>query len=325
MKFRTKRNLLRVKILRDTRRFLKRIRIPRYSNHSVYELVTGLFRNISEHEIIDRANAVAFNLILAIFPGIIFLFTLIPYASLIYPQLNQESIMFFLSTMLPKSMFETVSETVLDIVSIQRDGLLTFGFLVSLFLATNGMVALIKAFNSVYKTTERRTGWRLHLTAMALTVLLVVVLMLAVVLIIVGELVVLHVSENLKDFAHLQVDQFSLMMFNLLRFGVVFIGFFLSISCIYYFGPSVHYNWRFFSAGSMMATLGSLAVSYGFSAYVTRFGSYNKIYGSIGVLIAMMVWIQLLATVLLLGYELNATLHQREHGQRSLGTGRRVK
>ena len=74
-----------------------------------------------------------------------------------------------------------------------------------------------------------------------------------------------------------------------------------------------------------MATLGSLAVSYGFSAYVTRFGSYNKIYGSIGVLIAMMVWIQLLATVLLLGYELNATLHQREHGQRSLGTGRRVK
>ncbi|MFM9075741.1 MAG: YihY/virulence factor BrkB family protein, partial [Bacteroidota bacterium] len=138
-------------------------------------------------------------------------------------------------------------------------------------------------------------------------------------------LVVLHVSENLKDFAHLQVDQVSLMMFNLLRFGVVFIGFFLSISCIYYFGPAVHYNWRFFSAGSVMATLGSLAVSYGFSAYVTRFGSYNKIYGSIGVLIAMMVWIQLLATVLLLGYELNATLHQREHGHRSLETGRRVK
>ncbi|MFM7196135.1 MAG: YihY/virulence factor BrkB family protein [Bacteroidota bacterium] len=325
MKFRTKRNLLRVKLLRDARRFLKRIRIPRYANHSVYELITGLFRNISDHEIIDRANAVAFNLILATFPGIIFLFTLIPYASRLYPQLNQDSIMFFLSAMLPKSMYETVAETVLDIVSIQRDGLLTFGFLVSLFLATNGMVALIKAFNSVYKTTERRTGWRMHLTAMSLTILLAVVLMLAVVLIIVGELVVLHVSENLKDFAHLQVDQFSLMMFNLLRFAVVFIGFFLSISCIYYFGPAVHYNWRFFSAGSVMATLGSLAVSYGFSAYVTRFGSYNKIYGSIGVLIAMMVWIQLLATVLLLGYELNATLHQREHGHRSLETGRRVK
>ena len=325
MRFRTKRKLLKVRFLRETLRLLKRIRIPRYSNHSIYELITGLFRNISDHEIIDRANAVAFNLILAIFPGVIFLFTLIPYASRLFPGLNQESIMFFLATMMPKSMYETVSETVLDMVSIQRDGLLTFGFIVSLFLATNGMVALIKAFNAVYKTTERRTGWRMHLTAMALTILLTVVLMLAVVLIIVGELVVLHVSENLKDFAHLQVDQFSLMLFNVLRFTVVFIGFFLSISCIYYFGPSVHYSWRFFSAGSILATIGSMAVSYGFSAYVTRFGSYNKIYGSIGVLIALMVWIQLVATVLLLGYEINATLHQREHGPPSLERGRRVK
>jgi len=321
MRFGSKRKIMRFRLLREIRRVSKRIRLPKYANHSLYELINGLARNISDHEIIDRANAVAFNFILAIFPGIIFLFTLIPYGSRIYPVLNQESIMIFLSAMLPKSMFETVSETVRDIVSIQRGGLLTFGFLVSLFLATNGMLSLIRAFNAVYKTTELRSRFRMQMTAISLTMLLVGVLLLAVILIVVGEPVVTHVGENLKDFGHLQVDRFSLMLFSILRFTVVFVGFFVSISCIYYFGPSVHYNWKFFSAGSLTATLGSLAVSYGFSAYLTRFGSYNKLYGSIGVLIALMVWIQLLSTVLLLGYELNATLHQRQHGQRSLDQG----
>ena len=95
-----------------------------------------------------------------------------------------------------------------------------------------------------------------------------------------------------------------------MRLFIVFIGFFLAISCIYYFGPSVHYNWNFFSTGSLLATLASMGVSYGFSAYVTSIGSYNKLYGSIGVLIALMVWIQLLSVVLLGGYEINSTLHQ---------------
>ena len=316
---------MQFRLLRDLRRVMKRIRLPKYANHTLYELITGLFRNISDHEIIDRANAVAFSFILAIFPGIIFLFTLIPYASRLFPVLNQESIMIFLAAMLPKSMFETVSETVLDIVSIQRGGLLTFGFVVSLFLATNGMLSLIRAFNSVYKTTELRSGFRMYMTALSLTMLLVGVLLLAVILIVVGEPVVTHVGENLKDFSHLQLDRFSLMLFSILRFTVVFIGFFVSISCIYYFGPSVHFGWKFFSAGSLTATLGSLAVSYGFSAYLTRFGSYNKLYGSIGVLIALMVWIQLLATVLLLGYELNATLHQQQHGPASLAKRQRPK
>jgi len=90
----------------------------------------------------------------------------------------------------------------------------------------------------------------------------------------------------------------------------VSIGFFLSVSCIYYFGPSVHYSWRFISWGSVIATALSVVLSYGFSTYVSKFGSYNKLYGSIGVLIALMVWIQMLTFVLLAGYEINATLHQ---------------
>jgi membrane protein len=83
----------------------------------------------------------------------------------------------------------------------------------------------------------------------------------------------------------------------------------MAISCIYYFGPTIHYNWSFFSIGSFLATLSIIAISYGFSFYITNFGSYNKVYGSIGALIAMMAWIQLVTIVLLYGYEVNASLH----------------
>ena len=85
--------------------------------------------------------------------------------------------------------------------------------------------------------------------------------------------------------------------------------FFIAISFIYYFGPAVHYNWNFFSIGSLLASIAIILVSYGFSIYITNFGSYNKIYGSIGALIAMMVWIQLITIILLFGYEVNASLH----------------
>lgn len=312
MKFSILRKLLRFRTLRFLIIRLKRMRISRYANHSMYEITRGFLINLKEHEILNRANAVAFNLTLAIFPAVIFLFTLIPYISIYFPEINQDNIMAFLATMLPRNMYETISETVLDIVSIQRSGLLTIGFVSALFLATNGMMSMIHAFNACYKTTEIRGIWRIRLTSTLLTLILAAVLLLTMLMMIVGQLVLDYIGAHLKDFRHLQVDAFSLLMFNMMRFAIVFAGFLLAISCIYYFGPSVHYNWNFFSWGSLVATVGSLAVSYGFSAYISRFGSYNKLYGSIGVLIALMIWIQLLSVVLLAGYEINATLHQHE-------------
>ena len=295
------------------RNALKSIPIPRHRNISLYRAIVRFSKNFRKNEIIERSNAVAYNLILAIFPGIIFLFTLIPYFSQLFSGINHNSIMEFMATMMPKSMFDVLSETVLDIVSNQRGGLLTFGFVAALFLATNGMYALINAFNACYKTTESRSAWRVRLTATSLTLLLALVLLLTVIMVIIGQFVLDYIGANLRQFSYLEVDEFTLNLFQLMRLVIVFLGFFLAISCIYYFGPSVHYNWNFFSFGSFIAALASIAVSYGFSAYVSGIGSYNKLYGSIGVLIALMVWIQLLSLVLLAGYEINSTLHQLNH------------
>jgi len=316
MRFRSGKRLMGSLVFRRIRSALKSFRVPRLGNLSVYQIWNRLVENFRKHEVLERSNAVAYNLILAIFPAIIFLFTLIPYISLLFPELNRDSIMGFLATMMPKNMFETISATVLDIVSNQRGGLLTFGFGAALYLATNGMNALINAFNSCYKTTESRSAWRVRLTATVLTLILALVLLFTVIMVIAGQILLDYIGANLREFSHLQVDEFTLLMFQVMRLVIVFTGFFLAISCIYYFGPSVHYNWSFFSIGSFAATLGAMAVSYGFSAYVTGIGSYNKLYGSIGVLIALMVWIQLLSVVLLGGYELNSTLHRLEHEAR---------
>lgn len=309
MKFSTRKKILAIPLARTTRTAFKRVKLKRYGDLSLYRFINIFIFNIKDDEIFDRANGVSYNMILATFPAIIFLFTLIPYITVYYPAINSDSIMQFMGEMMPPSIFDVASSTVLDIISNQRGGLLTFGFGFALFLATNGMMALMRAFNACYKTDDKRNEWRMRLTATGLTILLALVVFLAIVLLVVGQIIINYVTVNIQDFSNLNLDSLTIYFLLFLRLAVIFIVFFFAISFIYYFGPAVHYNWKFFSVGSWVATVGCLGVSYGFSYYVTNFGSYNKVYGSIGALIALMIWIQLLTVVLLLGYEINASLH----------------
>jgi len=294
--------------------WMKNIRFARHEDVSLYRIVKRFLHNLQDDEIMDRANGVAFNFILAIFPAIIFLFTLIPYVTRYFPEINRESIMDFLqglaeSGFMPPSLYETASTTILDIVSNQRGGLLTLGFLFALILSTNGMLALMRAFNACYKTIENRSAFKTRVIATALTINMAIVLFVTVLLLVGGQFAIEYVLTNVQDFTSFNLSSWQVGLIFSLRFLIIFVTFFITISTIYYFGPAIHYNWRFFSIGSMIATLLSLAVSYGFSYYITNFGTYNKVYGSIGVLIALMVWVQLITVVLLVGYEINASIH----------------
>jgi membrane protein len=290
--------------------WMRKLRFKKHEEVSFYKIFKVFIRNLEEDEIMDRANGVAFNFILATFPAIIFLFTLIPYVTAYFPEINTESIMLFMKDLVPSDTYEVVSTTVFDIVSNQRGGLLTLGFFFAMYLSTNGMMALMRAFNSCYKTVENRSGLKTRLIATGLTLNMTIVLFLAILLLVVGQLVMDYFLNNMRNFDFIDLDDFTVNLIFILRFVVIFIVFFLAISTIYYFGPAIHYNWRFFSIGSLIATLLCLSVSYGFSFYITNFGTYNKVYGSIGVLIALMVWIQLITVVLLIGYEINASIHE---------------
>jgi membrane protein len=310
MKYKYKRFLLRWNPGRLFINWLKMIRFKKYENVSLYKIIRLFLENVRDDEIIDRANGVAFNFLLAIFPAIIFLFTLIPYVSLYFPEVNKESIMEFLGGQIPPTMFEAVSSTVLDIVSNQRGGLLSLGFLFSLYLSTNGTLALMRAFNACYHTIEKRGEIKTRLIATGLTFNLAFVLFLAIILLVVGQIVLEYMLAHLQEFSFVDLNSFTVGLLFSLRFIVIFVVFLLAISTLYYFGPAIHYNWRFFSIGSLVATLLILVVSYGFSYYVTNYSTYNKVYGSIGVLIAVMIWVQLVTIMLLVGYEINASIHR---------------
>jgi membrane protein len=309
MKYPHRKRILKVSAARTSRNWLKRIKLKRHNNISLYSFLKIFLRNINEDEIIDRSNGVAYNFILAVFPTIIFLFTLIPYISVYFPDINKDNIMAFIGDLLPPTMYQVFSSTILDIVSNQRGGLLTFGFVLALYLATNGMMTVMNAFNACYRTVEKRNWFRMRLIALGLTIMLALVIFSATALLVIGQIVLNKFAADVTLLSHFRLDHYTIYGLILLRFVVIFVVFFIAISFIYYFGPAVHYNWNFFSVGSVVASLGCLLISYGFSYYVGNFASYNKVYGSIGTLIALMVWVQLLTMVLLIGYEINASLH----------------
>jgi len=290
--------LERFKIWRKFSAFLDKIRFGK-RRVSLFELMKIFLISLTQDDILERAKAITYNFTLAIFPGIIFLFTLIPYIPI--PNL-QETIMTFFED-LDLTMISQVRSTVEDIISKPRGDLLSFGVIFSLYLATNGMLSLITNFNHFYKTKFTRGFFKNYLVAFGLTLLLIMVMTLAMVLLIGGQIVL----EFLLDIGILNTD-FLLFMIISLRFIILLLIFQLMISIIYYFGPSVEDRWHFMNTGSVIASLLSIGASYLFSYYLTNFASYNKFYGSIGAVIAFMIWLYLLSVILLLGFVINATI-----------------
>ncbi len=278
--------------------FLSDVRI-RNRRVSLFRILIIFLEKIRHDDVFNRAYGVAFNLTLSVFPTLIFLFTLLPYL----PFIDEVQIMNFLQEFTPPSVYKTASGTISDILSRPRTGLLSFGVVFALYLATNGMISLMNAFNRIFRTNENRSWIKTRAMATLLTLVLAGMLLATVLMLVVGTFVIkwlYHQNSILEDY------QFYLFIF--LRFLTMFIGFLLTISAIYYLAPSIHDRWQFFSPGSILAALFCLAASFLFSSYITNFGTYNKLYGSIGALIALMIWFYMLSAIILLGFTLNASI-----------------
>ena len=288
----------RFKLWKQFTSILDRIVVGKHKT-SLYDLLKIFLISLTKDDILERAKAITYNFTLAIFPGIIFLFTLIPYIPI--PNL-QDTIMSFFEE-LDLVMIEQVRSTVEDIISKPRGDLLSFGVIFAVYLATNGMLSLITNFNYFYKTKFTRGFFKNYLVAFVLTILLILIMTLAMGLLIGGQLVL----DFLLDIGILNQDFLFIMIISL-RFVILFIIFQLMISIIYYLGPSVEKKWHFMNTGSVIATLLCIGSSYLFSYYLTNFASYNKFYGSIGAVIAFMIWLYLLSVILLLGFVINVTI-----------------
>lgn len=281
---------------------LQRVKLGKHKT-GLYEAIIIFINKLSNPVILDRTNAVSYSFTVAIFPGIIFLFTLTPYIQNVFPEITNEDIILFLENLLPENLYLAAEATITDIIGKQRGGLLSFNFLLTLFLSTNGMTSLMSAFNSSYKTKETRGFVKMRLIATFLLFMLALSIITAIGLLIVGQqlLELTHLSETIESFI-------SLDTIFILRIIVLYLSFQFSISCIYYFAPAVHERFHFLSIGSVFAAIACILASAGFSFYVNNFGTYNKLYGSIGVIIVLMLWLYMLSLILLVGYEMNAAI-----------------
>ena len=267
--------------------------------YSVYKIFINKLR---EDEIFERSLAVAFSFTLASFPLIIFLFTLIPYINAWIPEIDSTKILLFLEGVMPKDMYANAKNTIFDLVETKRGGLLSLVVISSLFLSSNGFNTLIKTFNSCHKVRENRSFYETRLIALILTLLFFVVTIVAIILSAVGDFTInLMLEYNLfKD-----VEYFTIVLSKLL---ILFISFYLAISSIFYFAPVIHNKWTFISSGSIISAVGCVAISFAFSYYINNFPTYNKLYGSIGILIAYMGWIYFISTIILIGFEWNTSI-----------------
>jgi membrane protein len=280
---------------------LKRIKLGKQYQVPLYDVLVFFFREITKPDLTMRASAITFSFFLALFPGTLFLFTLIPYI----PIADLDVILLdFFSEVMPESAFQAVKTTISDIVSKQQTGLLSFGILLALYFSTNGLNALMESFNKSYDIFESRSFLYQRGMALLLTLLELAVLVMAVVLILGGSLAIdVLVMYGLIKASYIAV------LFRVMEWIIILVLIYIGVSLLYYFGPAVNRRWKFFSIGSVVATLLFVVTSTAFSYYINHFGTYNKLYGSIGTLIVVMLWMNLNSLIILVGFELNAAIY----------------
>jgi membrane protein len=301
---------------------------PGFLKVPIYDVIVFILNEIKRDTLISRANSIAFSFFLSIFPGIIFIFTLIPYILpffdyLIIPYINEDLLVrdllgnvdfnatiihqigYLLSEVkiLPENARQEITEMISKLATQTHGGRLYFVLILTVFFSSNGMMTLFRGFEKSHSNTFKKRGLlKKRITAILLTLLLAFLVLVAVFLIVLGQ-TPLEIMLNYFD-----VNRFQSFLVQGLKWIVVIALFYSGISVIYRYGASTFIKFKWFSPGATLATILSILSSLIFSIYVEDFGSYNDLYLSFGTIIVIMLWIQINAFTLLIGFELNASI-----------------
>lgn len=278
----------------------------------IYDVFIFLYNEITRFDLFTRANSIAFSFFLALFPALIFVFTLVPFFSeyiLSFFDLTVgdflETIHYQINNVLPgkEGVGLQLYNTIEDFATRPRSGLLSFGFFLAIFFASNGMVSMMRSFEKSHlRGFRKRNMIETYGIAMLLTFQLGLISIISVVTMVLGERLIFWIG-GYHDFE--QVNNAGVF---LLRWFATLSLVYFSIGVLYRYGASLRRKISIFSPGTTLATILSIIASLGFSYYVNKFGRYDQLYGSIGAIMVLMLWIQLNALALLIGYELNASI-----------------
>jgi len=278
---------------------LEALKIPGYVGFSFYDLIEMYTAGIVKGALSSRAGSIAFSFFMALFPFLLFILNLIAFI----PIANFDAVLFdFIELLLPQESQGFFTDIFTDIRQKQRTGLLSSVFILSIFLTANGVSSIFSSFEGSYHVDLSRSFIRQYLYSMMVGVLLAVLLLVGVAALIFFEI---FIFKNLDELIPSTV--------NWIRMGQLFfytILIYVSVAILYYFGTIEGKKNRFFSPGALMTCLLILMTTYLFGIYIENFSTYNQLYGSIGALLIFLFYIWLNSSVLLLGFELNATLNR---------------
>jgi membrane protein len=294
--------------------FGKKIKVPGLEGMSLYDVLEMYVIGIIEGALTTRAGGIAYSFFMAIFPFLLFIFTLIPYIPIDGFQIELLSI---ITDILPPKTYDLIGPVIEDIIKNQYAGLLSFGFIVSIFLMSNGVNAIFGGFEYSYHVKEIRNVFRAYFIAVIVSIVIVVFLITTVVIITFLELFI-------KEQIGLEWLEDHLLWLKIARGFIFLLMIFTTVSMLYHYGVKEGKYTNFFSPGAVLTTILSILTFYLFGYYVTEFAKYNELYGSIGTLLILMLFIWLNAIILLLGFELNASIYSLRRRNKTFTTPKKL-
>ncbi len=291
----------------------REVSLPGFEGVPIYDVLVFFVKGFQKGSLVTRASSIAFNLLLAILPATIFLFTLIPFIPI--ESLSSEILRFF-ENILPVNVFEMMESTLVEVLTEKSGWLLFLMFISTLIFSSNGIHALISAFNVSSHSFDTRNWITQRSVSILLVVLVTLLFTLSIFLLIFSKIMV----EKLVVLGVLKLN-ITYYLMNGGKWIITFSLIYFAISFLYYLVPGKRKKWKFFSAGSTLASVGFLIASLGFSYFVNHFGQYNKFYGSIGTIMVVLLWMYFNSISLLIGFELNVSIKaanlQSETGEQS--------
>ena len=293
--------ILKTPVVKDIAKGCKKLKLPKMDGLTLYDLIKLYFFGIIKGTFSTRASSIAFSFFMAIFPFLLFILNLIPFINFIDD--FQDEVLYFIEDLMPTQASKFFTEIFIDIANNPRAGLLSFVFLLSVFLMSNGVNAIFTSFEFSYHTKINRTIIRQYMVAVGVALIIAILLLFSVAI----TIYLTYIIGNLKDMG---IVGDSILLANIGRYATLIITLYVGIAILYYFGTKEGRQSRFFSIGALFTAFLIIVTTYLFSFYLEHFASYNKLYGSIGALLILMIYIWLNSNIFLLGFELNASIHK---------------
>ncbi len=288
-------------VIKEIAKGCKKLKLPRMDGLTLYDLIKIYFFGIIKGTFSTRASSIAFSFFMAIFPFLLFILNLIPFITFIDD--FQDEVKNFIEELMPEQAANFFNDIFLDIANNPRAGLLSFVFVLSIFLMSNGVNAIFTSFEFSYHTKINRTIIRQYIVAIGVSLIIAILLLLSVAI----TIYLTYIIESLKDIG---IVGDAILWAKIGRYVTLLIMLYIGIAVLYFFGTKEGRQSRFFSIGALFTTFLIILTTYLFSFYIDNFSTYNKLYGSIGALLILMIYIWLNSNIFLLGFELNASIQK---------------